>query len=217
LRWTYAWEDANEDAWAEWLLDLEEAGEYRVEVFLVADFAKSKQARYALTHAGQTEELRLDMTSGAGWRELGTFNFAAGGEQSLAIFDNTGDPLADRVQIMADAVRLTPAGNTPPEDMGQPPTQDMGTPPADMGTTPGMDPDPGPGPSPDMGQPPTGNNTTPPSMDMGGEGGDGSASTSSCACRTVADQREGAPAGLAAFLGLLGLSFVRRRRKRDEA
>ncbi len=218
LRWTYAWEDADEDAWAEWLLDLEEAGEYKVEVHVVAEYGKSTRARYELTHAGQTEELRLDMTAGAGWRELGTFNFAAGGEQSLAIFDNTGDPLADRVQIVADAVRLTPKSNTPPpEDMGQPPTQDMGTPPVDMGSTdPGMDPVPGV--TPDMGQPPLGNNTTPAADMNGGSGGDGgSASTSSCACRTVSSNGEGAPGGLLALVGLLGLSLFRRRRDNDAA
>ena len=222
LRWTYAWEDADEDAWAQWLLDLEAGGEYKLEVHLVGEYAKSTQARYELTHNGKTDEIRLDMSAGAGWRELGTFDFAAGGDQDLSIFDNTGDPLADRIQIMADAIRLTPKQDMtdPPEDMGTPPVQDMGgTPTSDMGTP---TPDMGTPPGQDMGQPPSGNNTTPPAgedMSAGGGGNGGSTSTSSCACRSVSSQGStpSAPTGLALMASILGMLWFRRRSGTDEA
>ncbi|MFP4600212.1 MAG: peptidoglycan DD-metalloendopeptidase family protein [Persicimonas sp.] len=126
LHWTYAWDDAEESNWAQWHVELSEAGTYRVEAFVVSDYAQAQQARYEIHHAGQTTEARLDYTAGDGWRSLGEFDFAAGAEQWVANYDNTGESLDDQRRIIADAVRLTrirpdepePDAGTPEEDAG---------------------------------------------------------------------------------------------------
>ena len=49
----------------------------------------------------------LDQSAVDGWQSLGTFAFADGGSQWIRVADNTGEPLADKVQLAFDAVRVT--------------------------------------------------------------------------------------------------------------
>ena len=108
LVWTYTTEDTSEGNYAHWAIDLAAAGRYKVEVYTDAGFARSTQARYELRANGVDHEVSLDQSAADGWQALGTFEFAAGGDQALHLGDNTGEKLADRVQIVFDAVRLTP-------------------------------------------------------------------------------------------------------------
>jgi hypothetical protein len=130
LHWTYAWDDADPGNWAQWHVELSEAGRYNVEVFVVSEYAQAQQARYEVRHGGQQTEARLDYTAGAGWRSIGEFDFGAGADQWVATYDNTGEPLDAQRQVIADAVRLTRVDTTPDPD---------------------PDPDPVPDPDPDTG------------------------------------------------------------------
>jgi len=108
LVWTHTTEDAAEANFGHWTIDLEAAGTYRVEVYTAAAFAESKSARYAIRANGVDHEVALDQTAADGWQSLGELAFAAGGDQSIHLADNTGELLADKVQLVFDAVRLTP-------------------------------------------------------------------------------------------------------------
>ena len=118
LHWTYAWDDPDPGNWAEWAIQLEQAGTYRVEVFLVSDYAQAQRGLYTVKHNGSEEEVRLDMSQGAGWRSLGEFDFAAGADQRVAVYDNTGESLDLSRKIIADAIRLTRIDQQPADDVG---------------------------------------------------------------------------------------------------
>lgn len=221
LRWTYAYDGDAPDAWASWQVDLTEGGDYLVEVWLEEAFAQSERARYEVVHAGQTSPVRLDMTTGAGWRELGEFTFAAGADQSVILFDDTGEPLSAQRRIMADAIRLTPVTEPPvdPPDMGpSPDPPDMGAP-APQPDMRQPDPEPDPAPQPDMRasapdpDPPVDEDPGDGASNPGGGGaGGGVSETESSSCAAAAPV--GAPAGAPALLlGALGLWGWRRRRR----
>jgi GH25 family lysozyme M1 (1,4-beta-N-acetylmuramidase) len=116
LMWTHTTSDASEVSSATWDLHLAEAGRYRVEVYTPAAFAQATRARYVVDHAGAIDEVAIDQTAADGWQSLGEHAFAAGGRQSIHLGDNTGEPLADNVQIVFDAIRLTRID--PPVDGG---------------------------------------------------------------------------------------------------
>ena len=107
LVWTHATEAAAEENYAQWNLDLTEAGTYKVEVYTAGAFAQSKQATYTVQGAGAKTTVTLDQSAVDGWQSLGEIDFAAGGDQFVHLGDNTGELLADNVQLVFDAVRLT--------------------------------------------------------------------------------------------------------------
>lgn len=107
LVWTHTTEDAAEANYGTWTLNFTEAGRYRVEVYTDGAFAQSKQAKY-LVQAGAAEtDVVIDQTAANGWQTVGEFDFAAGGDQWIHLADNTGEPLANNVQLVFDAVRVT--------------------------------------------------------------------------------------------------------------
>jgi GH25 family lysozyme M1 (1,4-beta-N-acetylmuramidase) len=108
LIWTHATAEPTESNFAEWRLDLEAAGRYRIEVYTAAAFAQSRQARYVVTAAGVATDVVVDQTATDGWQSLGEHELAAGGGQSVHLGDNTGEAEADEVQLVFDAVRVTP-------------------------------------------------------------------------------------------------------------
>jgi len=104
LAWTYAWDGAP-DCTARWRLTFAEAGDYRLEVW-VEDFGqRSRAVPYLVRHAGQEVALTLSQAE-AGWLELGSFAFAAGADQWVELSDATGEPYAERRQILVDALRV---------------------------------------------------------------------------------------------------------------
>src|SRR5262249_35373929 len=92
-------------------LFMQQAGRYTVEVYTDTSFAQSKQAKYVTIANGTTTETMIDQTAVNGWQTLGTFDFAAGGHQTIHLGDNSGEPPASNVQIVFDAVRLTHVGD----------------------------------------------------------------------------------------------------------
>jgi uncharacterized protein (TIGR03382 family) len=107
LVWTHTTEDAAEANYAQWNLDLTEAGTYKVEVYTAGAFAQSKQAKYTVQAAGAKTTVTIDQSAVDGWQSLGEIAFAAGGDQFVHLGDNTGELLADQVQLVFDAVRIT--------------------------------------------------------------------------------------------------------------
>lgn len=181
---TYAVDEPNPDCWAEWRFEVQDAGDYEVEVYIPDADADTQNARYTVDFGGGSTDVTVNQASASGWTPLGTFSFAAGADRSVALFDNTGEPLSADIPIGFDAVRLVPA------------------------TTPG--PDAGiPGPDAtaagDAGPPPDGapSNDASPITDPSGAGG-------GCNCRAAPTPTT--PALLLLLgLALLGLGRARRR------
>ena len=120
LLWTYADDAATESNFAHWAIELAEAGRYQVEVYTAAAFAQTTRAVYVVTAAGTEQTVVLDQSAADGWQTLGTFDFAAGAGQSVHLGDNTGEPVADKVQIVFDAIRLTRIETPNPQPDGVP-------------------------------------------------------------------------------------------------
>jgi len=118
LIWTYTTDDASESNFARWAISLAAGGRYRVEVYTDAAYARSTQARYTIRANGTDHEVALDQTAASGWQTLGELEFAAGADQWVHLGDNTGEPLADRVQVVFDAIRLTPVAPVAPGEDG---------------------------------------------------------------------------------------------------
>lgn len=96
-----------------WRLELEQAGSYDVEVHTkkLAGFTLSKKAKYTVLHAGKTASVTVDQGAKDGWQKLGRFAFDTGGGQSIRLDDNTWESSLPTRQLLADAVRLVPAGD----------------------------------------------------------------------------------------------------------
>jgi hypothetical protein len=107
--WTGTTDAAEAVNFAEWRLELEEAGDYLVEISLAG--GTSKTASYTIDHAGVSEDVIVDQSGGSGYVELGTFAFDAGGGQRVYVGDNTGE--ADGEKLAVDALRLTRIGAPP--------------------------------------------------------------------------------------------------------
>lgn len=125
LRWTYAFEAAAPENYATWNLAFDEAGDYLVEVFTPAPHAESARARYVVRHAGMIDEVPIDQGAADGFQPLGELSFAAGGDQWIRLDDNTGEPLADGIQLVFDAIRVTPVAGDPPVVNDEPPPIDV--------------------------------------------------------------------------------------------
>ena len=182
MRWTNAWDGASPGNWGRWSLHFAAAGQYRVEVNVVEPYNRSKEVPYRVSHADESTDVVLDQSRAAGWVELGVFEFAEGGGQSVEIFDNTGETLED-LHITADAVRITPfvAG----ADAG---------PAADAGVPVVAEPDGGAGG--DAGE----IDRTMVEVDAG------------CSCRVAGKPAGSGSSGALATLALLALAVWRRRR-----
>ena len=108
LLWTHATESPTESNFGQWNLYFAAGGRYKVEVSTAAKYAHSKQAKYVIETSTAKTDVVLDQSAVDGWQALGEFDFAQGGHQSLHLGDNTGEPLANMVELAFDAVRFTP-------------------------------------------------------------------------------------------------------------
>ncbi len=195
LAWTTALHSGKHLSSAQWDIKLEQEGNYIVEVYLTPGYASFDKARYYVAHAGSTEEALLDMSAGTGWTTLGTFAFAADGEQTLTLFDNADQAVGDDARIVADAIRLIPENQEPvePPESEEPPPEDSGDEPSDDGAS-----DPEPDPQPDPGHEGQ--------SDADEEGTDNGLVTAGC------QAAPGRVPGSSALFLLLALFALRRRR-----
>ncbi len=110
LRWTNAFSGSTPGNWAWWRVELAQAGQYKVEYHAVAKWAAHKKTRYQVRAGGKTHSVLVDQSKGGAWRAIGTFEFAKGGRQWLAVFDTNGGSVGKDQKIIADAIRLTRIG-----------------------------------------------------------------------------------------------------------
>ncbi len=139
LLWTNAFASGSPSNWARWHLNVEEAGEYAVEVSVDPAFGVWNATRYSIYHADTEDLVTADQSMSDGWIRLGVFDFAAGAGQHVSLYDNYDGTVPADQHIVADALRLVPT--TPgmdPTDPGVEPTDPP--PPADPQPTPGGDP-----------------------------------------------------------------------------
>lgn len=117
MRWTNAWESANPSNWARWNLDIATPGDYVVEYYRHDAYARFDSTRYRVRAGGTESDVYLDQSAGAdGWEEIGTFTFAAGGNQWVAVYDNADSAVPSDQHIMVDAIRVRPADAPAPAE-----------------------------------------------------------------------------------------------------
>jgi hypothetical protein len=137
LYWTNAWNTEQPDNWAWWRLELARAGSYEVEIWAEPAYSVYDQARYLVMADGVERELSVDLSEGDGWLSLGSYDFAAGGEQWVAVYDDHQGSVASSQKIPADALRLTrldPIEDTDaPEDSDAPGDSETPDDPEDSG------------------------------------------------------------------------------------
>ncbi len=131
LRWTNAFEADRADNWAWWRVELEQAGDYEVSIYASAEFSVFDDVEYQVRASGTNTTLRVDPSGQEGWVSIGTYSFAAGGDQWVALFDHQDDDPGSNQHIVADAVQLVRVGEVdePAPDTGTEP--DSGDEPAD--------------------------------------------------------------------------------------
>lgn len=189
LIWTHTTDLDRPANYGEWRLSFAEGGKYLVEAYTQAPWAQSTRAAYQITHGGVTDVVTVDQSAVDGWTPLGEIEFAAGHGQLVRVDDNTGEPGADEVQLVFDALRFTRV-----EDPVVDPGPDPDGPP---------DPDPSPGDPDDPTADPDYQGSTPPR----GPGG----ATASC---SVSAGGGGADAAAFFVLGGVLSGLVARRRTR---
>lgn len=189
--WTNATSDPNPDNYAIWNFDFAEGGDYSIEIYAEPGFAESKQAKYELVHGGNQQSISADQSAPGNWKMLGTFSFNAGGGQSLRLNDNTGEPLANKITLVFDAIRLTRVGG------GNPGTGGAGGSGSSGSGTGGNANGTGGGAG-------AGANETPPPQDAGDESG--------CGCHVIGNQSDHNNWPEWPIAALLGLALLRRQK-----
>ncbi len=107
LRYTYTTDAPAVDNYGVWNLTFDQAGSYRLRIYSEPGYGMSTMAAYQVTHAGTTDVVVVDQTQGP-MIDLGVFDFASGGGQAVRLDDNTGEPYADMVRIVYDALFVEP-------------------------------------------------------------------------------------------------------------
>ena len=110
LRWTNAYRASAPDNWSWFRIHPEEAGEYLVEWHAVAEFSVHTAVRAVLRADGVDHALTVNQRGLDGWQPLGTFSFAAGGDQYYAIYDDMPGTVASNQHMVSDGLRLTRVG-----------------------------------------------------------------------------------------------------------
>jgi GH25 family lysozyme M1 (1,4-beta-N-acetylmuramidase) len=112
--WTGATASQQAQNFARWALSFDQAGLYRIEAHVAAGGrSNARGARYRITHAGGSEEVFADQSTAAGFIDLGTFQFAAGGGYAVRLDDNTGEGSSLARRVVFDAIQATPVTAMP--------------------------------------------------------------------------------------------------------
>ena len=103
IDWTMTTAAAGYANFGEWIVKAR-AGRYHVDVRLDGGaIATATTAKYEIAHAGKTDVVAVDQTSGTGFVSLGDFDFAGTGDEHVLLGDNTG---AGQTKLVFDAVRV---------------------------------------------------------------------------------------------------------------
>jgi hypothetical protein len=107
LVWTDCTELDHAENYGQWALAFERAGRYTVEAYIEDAFGESTQAPYHVMHGSDLDKVVVNQEPAAGWTRIGEFDFDAGGAQWIFLPDNTGEPEADTIHLVFDALRFT--------------------------------------------------------------------------------------------------------------
>jgi hypothetical protein len=107
LRWTNAWATSQPDNWAWWRLHFAEAGTYKLEYKAHPTWGVWTKVHHTIRAAGKNVDAVVNQKTGNDWTVIGTYTFAAGGDQWVAVFDHATGTVSKNQHIVADAVRLT--------------------------------------------------------------------------------------------------------------
>jgi hypothetical protein len=111
--WTYN-SNAAVYNYAEWVPTLPQASNYEVFAFIPKSHADTKSARYRIHHNGQDNSYVVDQSIYFDkWVSLGTYYFAASGDEYVYLDDVTGEAYASR-KIGFDAVDFVLGGGATP-------------------------------------------------------------------------------------------------------
>jgi hypothetical protein len=110
LYWTNAYQASSPDNWAWWRTEMAEAGTYEVSVWADATWSVFDSVEYEIVAGGTSKTVRVDPSGTDGWVTLGTYDFAAGGDQWVAMYDDQSSNPGSNKHIIADALRLTRTG-----------------------------------------------------------------------------------------------------------
>ena len=116
--WTFTTDEPDPTNFGVWRLTFEQGGVYDVWAFIPAGFGQSEHAAYRIRHDGQDDAVERRQPDVADdWLALGSFAFAAGGEQSVRLEDDTGESYSgeDSTRIAFDALRFRPPGADAPD------------------------------------------------------------------------------------------------------
>ncbi len=105
LTWTNAHDGGFPSNFARTRLSFDEAGDYRVEIHVVSPRNRSAAVPFVVRHAGGETAGSVDQRGETGFRVLGTFTFAEGGDQWVELRDNSGEEEPD-THLSLDGVRL---------------------------------------------------------------------------------------------------------------
>jgi hypothetical protein len=107
--WTNAWVTEQPENWAWWRLEMAQGGTYSVDVWAEPGGGFYNQAHYRVVADGVEHTVTADLSTG-GWIPLGTFEFADGGDQFVAAYDDAASSPPDDRRVPGDAVRLVREG-----------------------------------------------------------------------------------------------------------
>ena len=143
LLWTHTTSNANAANYAVWNVESGVTGDFALEAYTDGAWAESVQAAYDVEINGDVERYVVDQTAHDGWNPIATLALEAGDSVEIRLDDNTGEPNADDVRLVADAIRFFPVNAEGPADAGLEPARDAEPAPRpDMGEGPGPDPEP---------------------------------------------------------------------------
>ena len=94
--------------WAHWTPTLPDPGFYKVEVFIPSANATTTGATYKIHHAGGVDAVTVNqLTSSGVWKNIGAFEFSAGGGEYVYLDDVVPEQAQKGSQIGYDAIRFT--------------------------------------------------------------------------------------------------------------
>lgn len=89
-----------------WIANLGEAGNYEVFAYIPADHATTANARYRIFHYGERVDRVINQSLYPDeWVSLGTYYFGGGGDESVSLYDNTGEA-AGSTEVAFDAIKF---------------------------------------------------------------------------------------------------------------
>ena len=108
LHWTNAFKSSAPSNWARWFINVEEAGRYTVAFSRTDTWFAYDSTRYEVRANGAQETVTIDQSAGSEeWQVIGDFEFAAGQDQWVSVYDNSAIDVPADQHIGADAIRLT--------------------------------------------------------------------------------------------------------------